>query len=1822
LSRKRTMRPGLFYFRGFRVVFDVLFKAVLCYNSIMAEGDFNFSKKESLPEIKQEGGMLKKIKRPKVLYIVGAFLIIVLIAVFVLIGLKKEKYEISSFELTPKIADGAGINPETGFILKSTGDLSESAIEKYLKTEPQIDLKIKKISSGSSTFEITPKEKLPENKILVIKIEDGPIAEKEYSWAFQIKAPFQVISTLPRDKGNSVPLNTGIEIIFNRENIIEPEKSFEIEPNVQGKFQIHRDVLVFVPSKELQPETIYTVRIKKGIKIKNSNDELSEDKTFQFETGEKGYIANQPYLNFDKMFWEFNPDNEPAFGIYYSNISAASSLPVKVYRFNNVDEFTNAYKSSIRTENGWCRFNRYKPYQASENKKIFEGSVAIEKQLNNDFIRIPQKLNEGFYLLDLTIDKKSYQAWFQVTKIASYLAVSGTKSLVWLKSLDDGKSVENANIVFEDKQIGKTGSDGVAQFDTPESLISKPTENYYAYWNEPPYFYVIKAQGKELAIPIESRYGSFYKIRKSDEWWDFLSLDKTIYLPDDTIKFWGIVKQRNGSDVKGEEITMQISNYYWYGYSPEDVTAYGETKAKISDFYTVTGEINFSGMKPGTYQLIARRGNEVITSANITIAAYIKPAYKLILSPAKKAIFAGEGINFKVRAEFFDGTPVSGLKVKYEGNFNEYFEGTVNLNAQGEGQFSIQTQYTPTNIKYGYEYGWPRYLSANISPVLSEEGEISDSAYVLVFGPEIDLQVRQSVGDHLNKFRIMTKEILLDKVEAGQPFWISENYLGNPVANQNVSIEIIEIIHNKTEVGKSYDFINKATYPIYSYSLEEKFVKKDSVNTDANGEALFEFSPENEKQYRIVFTTYDRNKRITKKINYAYGSSSSWFDDYRWGEDMTLVDLTENKNNYKVGDKVSLQIQNSAKSSPPAGDKKFLFYRLIGGIDSYKTDNYPTYDDTFQNAYIPNVSVTGVWFDGKIFHETWPANLSFDSEEKRLTINTKTNKEQYRPGEEVNLSILIKDKDNKPKQAEVNISALDEAVYMLNPEETDIVNDLYRDVSASLFTRSSHLTPLSSGAEGGGCFLAGTKILTTSGVKNIEEINVGDYIITKENSQSESLVTARVKRKTSHLVKDYLVINNQLKVTGNHKLFANNQWVEAGQIKQGDLLLNLQKELVPVESIQKFRELIWVYNFEIENQHTYFADGFYVHNEEKGGGETRQNFKEVAIYKSVTTNNNGEANLSFKVPDNITSWRLTLQAITKDWFAGKTKEFIPVSLPFFVDIAANKFYLAGDNPVIRARVFGTGGISDSIDYKIESETLPFKSLEKRGSRVEEFNLGQLTSGKHEIKISASDGNFKDAIISEVEVLKSYFTRNFSKYYDVSPSLTNIKGNKNGFTKLLFTSRERGKLYGPLLSFLWQGGARIDQRGSRYIADILLNRFFNEEREQKSIELRSYQTDNGGISLLPYSDDDLVLSAKFADLIKGEDVDISKSALKDYFYNSLKDQKADLSRVVVALYGLSSFGDPVLVSLQNIKNNENLTPVDKAFVALALDTLGAKEEARQYYKENFKPKLTNKNPYIYFDQVDSGKVFITALLANLTASLQEPEAEGLATYVFENRPKDELVNFELLSYIKKTLPNLRGGDVSFTYKTNKTRETKTLKNNEKFELTISSEELASLKFEKVDGRIGVVSFYEAESSPEEVIKDNDIGIQRKYLVDGRETKEFKDGDLVKIELKPAFNDKALPGLYWVIDYLPSGLRAVTEINSEQFRYESCLYRPIIIEEQKITFLTWNPSYRLCSSIYYYARVINKGTFKAEPAIIQSSKNLDDLNISLPDRIVIK
>ena len=135
------------------------------------------------------------------------------------------------------------------------------------------------------------------------------------------------------------------------------------------------------------------------------------------------------------------------------------------------------------------------------------------------------------------------------------------------------------------------------------------------------------------------------------------------------------------------------------------------------------------------------------------------------------------------------------------------------------------------------------------------------------------------------------------------------------------------------------------------------------------------------------------------------------------------------------------------------------------------------------------------------------------------------------------------------------------------------------------------------------CFVAGTMILTASGLVAIENIKAGDKVISTDPETfetAEKTVLETYIREVTTLV--HLTVNGEeIVTTVDHPFYVKNQgFIKAGELIVGDELLDVNGNVLLVENfdVELTEEPVKVYNFQVEDFHTYYVgeNGVWVHN--------------------------------------------------------------------------------------------------------------------------------------------------------------------------------------------------------------------------------------------------------------------------------------------------------------------------------------------------------------------------------------------------------------------------------------------------------------------------------------------------------------------------------------------------------------------------------------------------------------------------------------------------
>ncbi|MCX6112306.1 MAG: Hint domain-containing protein [Proteobacteria bacterium] len=139
---------------------------------------------------------------------------------------------------------------------------------------------------------------------------------------------------------------------------------------------------------------------------------------------------------------------------------------------------------------------------------------------------------------------------------------------------------------------------------------------------------------------------------------------------------------------------------------------------------------------------------------------------------------------------------------------------------------------------------------------------------------------------------------------------------------------------------------------------------------------------------------------------------------------------------------------------------------------------------------------------------------------------------------------------------------------------------------------------------GGSCFVAGTKVLTPSGDKNIEDFKIGDDVLAydhKDNVVKTSKVTKVFKHKNKKYGELYLSNGSKLLVTAEHRFYSvdKKKYVRADKLKADEKLLVNNGKNTETVTVTKYVESVAkadVYNITVKDFNNYFAEKILVHN--------------------------------------------------------------------------------------------------------------------------------------------------------------------------------------------------------------------------------------------------------------------------------------------------------------------------------------------------------------------------------------------------------------------------------------------------------------------------------------------------------------------------------------------------------------------------------------------------------------------------------------------------
>lgn len=577
-----------------------------------------------------------------------------------------------------------------------------------------------------------------------------------------------------------------------------------------------------------------------------------------------------------------------------------------------------------------------------------------------------------------------------------------------------------------------------------------------------------------------------------------------------------------------------------------------------------------------------------------------------------------------------------------------------------------------------------------------------------------------------------------------------------------------------------------------------------------------------------------------------------------------------------------------------------------------------------------------------------------------------------------------------------------------------------------------------------------------------------------------------------------------------------------------------------------------------------------------GDAAIRSQFADTASFQVVEVSG-GKADLTFTMPDNITSWRVTAAAVGTDMVAGSGVSEAVSTLPFYLREICSDTYLTGDDIALSVLASGSAvqGFEGDVGYTAALYNAAGEEVARQngkaspGKRVS-FNFGKQARGAYKAVITGEMGDLKDGVARSFAVADSGLLVPALETVPL-PELGGVESGRYPVTVTIFDEQAKPRI--DVLSFLSShSGQRTEQLAAAYRAQVLYNELLPPEQRQviyRDSRLDDIQSD-GGVKTLPNSGPDIAVTAR---MLFGAPELIHTGEAAAYLRKSLQDASITPQQRIMAYAGLAAAKEPVLLDLDRLREQEaeTLDAAGKLYLGAAYAVLGNFDTARELYAA-YEKSANWENGMCYLDGsgTEESRIETTAAALLLTSLISHEDMAGYQQYFLvqdnERSRLDASPYFlELLASVRSASPDSHSGG-RFTYvDANKESQEINLAGKGVYAVLMDGETLANAKFKALSGKL-YASVSVLRPIRDESTSSGGVTVTKTYEPIG--TEELSVGGRVKVTVKITFDDSAAYGAYNLTDAIPSGLRWLPASDWEIAPRQEALWASVDNEGQTI------------------------------------------------------
>lgn len=986
-------------------------------------------------------------------------------------------------------------------------------------------------------------------------------------------------------------------------------------------------------------------------------------------------------------------------------------------------------------------------------------------------IRLDGKLPVGAYVLEARGEGKTARELVLVTDASVVLKTSGKQALVYVCNALAGSPLAGADIKLWqryhdgnrwqwEEAAKKSGPDGIAVFE-----LQAAANNIQLFVGA-----ILKDR---QAFSAGDSYN--YRRNQGEPWRIYAFTDRPAYRPKETVQWKFIARKYNGSVYStpaSQVVEFQIND-------PRGAKV-KEDKATLNAFGSAWGSLELTESMPlGEYSITfwdEGKKHHIGNATLFRLEEYKLPEFKVkVQTPEengrKKAFRLGEKVEVNVQADYYFGGAVANATVEiivhqspfyhywhrpheypwfYEDMSPEFQAGrywgrgqdqiikreTLKTDAAGKASLTFDT---PRNPGQDFEY----HIEARVTDASRREitgnGDVRVTRqryYVYpeaqhnLYRPQDKVTVDFKALD-ANEQPVETEGIVKVTRDYWYEVWLDPN--GREVKGDE--LKRLQSTAFPPPTPKPGDHPWQLKFRGY----EHDDILTRTLKTETNGAAALTFTPERDGYYRVAWSSEDNGKTNTAPAAPIMAETTVWVATgattdlgYRQGGVEIIVD----KDTFHVGQKTPVML------SVPTNDRYVLFtvegedlysYQLVHVTGTVKLVELPV-----EEKHVPNIFLSAALVsDRQIFTDT--KQVIVPPTKNFITVDVKSDREQYQPREEGTFTITTHDDHNQPVATEVAFGLVDESVYYIQSDYAGDPRQFYfgskrpQEVQTqSTFNQKSY-AKLVEGEE---------HQLMDERERELRKRMAGSI---DRNGTFYNGLTARDRESLTYFKDGISQRNGEVNLAVNGAM--DDKSLSGAMGGAGGAMSNRRLAVATEAEMPMAKALPMTAGSPLNAP----AGA----PEQEPAVQVRSDFRSTIFWQpDVSTGKNGKATIKIKYPDSLTGWKATARAVTEGNQFGIASTNTRTKQPLIVRLEAPRFFVVGDEVTISAVVNNNTGGELTANVQLEADVPGFTPKDAMASQLKvpvngearaDWRITIREPGKAKLKVTARGGKYADAM---------------------------------------------------------------------------------------------------------------------------------------------------------------------------------------------------------------------------------------------------------------------------------------------------------------------------------------------------------------------------------------------------------------------------------------------------------------------------------------------